>query len=160
MKRVHAVQRRAGVCFPVRGQDFSFFHSVQTSSGAYPASNPMVSGDSASEGKWGRGVTLTTHLHLLPRSRMMVLYLHPQHVLLAWCSLTHGAEPFLRSRQLCSYSRTSQHFMELEGSLPCSQQPSIGPYPETDRSNPYHPISLRYTLILPTHLRLNGVVLN
>jgi hypothetical protein len=30
-------------------------------------------------------------------------------------SLTHGAEPFLRSCQLCSYSRTSQHFMEPEG---------------------------------------------
>jgi hypothetical protein len=26
--------------------------------------------------------------------------------------LTHGTEPFLRSCQLCSYSRTSQHFME------------------------------------------------
>jgi hypothetical protein len=26
--------------------------------------------------------------------------------------LTYGAEPFLRSRQLCSHSRTSQHFME------------------------------------------------
>jgi hypothetical protein len=26
-------------------------------------------------------------------------------------TLTHGAEPFLRSCQLCSYSRTSQHFM-------------------------------------------------
>ncbi|PNF14089.1 hypothetical protein B7P43_G01064, partial [Cryptotermes secundus] len=37
--------------------------------------------------------------------------------------LTHGAEPFLRSRQLCSYSRISQHFMEPECSLPCSQQP-------------------------------------
>ncbi|PNF13898.1 hypothetical protein B7P43_G10657, partial [Cryptotermes secundus] len=37
--------------------------------------------------------------------------------------LTHGAEPFWRSRQFCSYSRTSQHFMELEGSLPCSQEP-------------------------------------
>jgi hypothetical protein len=44
-------------------------------------------------------------------------------------SLTHGAEPFLRSRQLCSYSRTSQHFMGPEG-----------PYPEPDR--------------LSTHLRL------
>jgi hypothetical protein len=31
----------------------------------------------------------------------------------------HGAEPFLISRQLCSYSRTSQHFMEPEGSLEC-----------------------------------------
>jgi hypothetical protein len=42
--------------------------------------------------------------------------------------------------QLCSYSRTSQHFMEPEGSLPSSQEPSTGPYPEPDQSNPYHPI--------------------
>jgi hypothetical protein len=27
-----------------------------------------------------------------------------------------------------------------EGSLPCSQQPSTGPYPEPDRSSPYDPI--------------------
>jgi hypothetical protein len=55
-------------------------------------------------------------------------------------SLTHGAEPFLKSRQLCSYSRTFQHFMKPEGSLPCSQESSTGPYPEPDQSNPYHPI--------------------
>jgi hypothetical protein len=55
-------------------------------------------------------------------------------------SLTHGAQPFLRSCQLCSLSRTSQCFMEPEGSLPHSQEPSTGPYPEPDRSNPYHPI--------------------
>jgi hypothetical protein len=55
-------------------------------------------------------------------------------------SLTRGAEPFLRSRQLCSYSRTSQHFMEPEASLPCSKESSTGLYPEPDRSNPYHPI--------------------
>jgi hypothetical protein len=30
--------------------------------------------------------------------------------------------------------------MEPEGSLPCSQEPSTSPYPEPDRSNPYHPI--------------------
>jgi hypothetical protein len=32
--------------------------------------------------------------------------------------------------------------MELEGSLPPSQEPSTGPYPEPDRSNPHHPILL------------------
>jgi hypothetical protein len=39
--------------------------------------------------------------------------------------LDHGAEPPLRSRD----SRSSQHFMEIEGSLPCSQQPSTAPKP-------------------------------
>jgi hypothetical protein len=60
-----------------------------------------------------------------------------------------SAEPFLRECQLCSYSRTSQHFMEPEGLLPCSQEPSIGPHPQSDQSSPYHTI-----LILSTHLRL------
>jgi hypothetical protein len=57
---------------------------------------------------------------------------------------TYAAEPFLRSCQLCSHSRTSQHFMESEISLPCSQEPSTGPYPKTDRSSPYrHFLSVR-----------------
>jgi hypothetical protein len=30
--------------------------------------------------------------------------------------------------------------MEPKGSLPCSQESSIGPYPEPDQSSPYHPI--------------------
>jgi hypothetical protein len=28
--------------------------------------------------------------------------------------------------------------MEPEDSVPWSQEPSIGPYPEPDQSNPYH----------------------
>jgi hypothetical protein len=31
-------------------------------------------------------------------------------------------------------------YKELEGSTPCSQEPSNGSYPEPDRSSPYHPI--------------------
>jgi hypothetical protein len=44
----------------------------------------------------------------------------------------------LRSRRVYSNSRTSQHFMEPEGSLPCPQEPSTGPQPEPDQSNPYN----------------------
>jgi hypothetical protein len=53
--------------------------------------------------------------------------------------LTHEAEPFLRSRLMCSHSRTSQHFMEPVDLIPCSQEPSTGPFPETYQSNPHHP---------------------
>jgi hypothetical protein len=47
---------------------------------------------------------------------------------------------FLRSCQLCSYLRTSQYSMEQGDSLPRSQEPFTGLYPQPDRSNPYHPI--------------------
>jgi hypothetical protein len=40
------------------------------------------------------------------------LLLHPPEVQYLPLKLTLGAEPLLRTRQLCSYSRTSQHFME------------------------------------------------
>jgi hypothetical protein len=68
--------------------------------------------------------------------------------------LTHWADPFLRRSHICSYSRISQHYIEPEGSLLCSQEPSTGPYPEPDQLNPYHPIPLRSILILPSHLCL------
>jgi hypothetical protein len=55
-------------------------------------------------------------------------------------SFIHGAQSFLRSRQVRSYSRTSQQFMEPEGLLQCSQESSNGPYPDPDGSSSYHPI--------------------
>jgi hypothetical protein len=56
------------------------------------------------------------------------------------CSLCTYLLPFLRSSQLCSHSRTSQHFMEPEGLITCSQEPSTGPYYEPQQSNPHDPI--------------------
>jgi hypothetical protein len=49
------------------------------------------------------------------------------------------------SRDATSYSasqRNFQHFMELELSLPCSQQRTTGLYPEPDESSPHPQISL------------------
>ena len=46
--------------------------------------------------------------------------------------LLHGAESFLRSENVLSYSRNSQHFMETEGSSPHSQKHATCPYPEPD----------------------------
>jgi hypothetical protein len=70
--------------------------------------------------------------------------------------LTYGAEPSLRSRKLCSHSRTSQHFMEPEGSLPCSQEPSIGPYPEPDLST--HTDSCKNCNILQTYRIISSIL--
>jgi hypothetical protein len=46
--------------------------------------------------------------------------------------------------------------MEPDGSLPWSEEPSAGPYPEPDKSSPYLPtLSLKSILELSLHLRLD-----
>jgi hypothetical protein len=46
--------------------------------------------------------------------------------------------------------------MKSEVSLPCSERAATGPYPEQDASSPHlpHCISLRYILVLSSHLCL------
>jgi hypothetical protein len=60
---------------PGRGERI-FFCSlcVQTGSGAHPASCTMGTGDPFLVVKRGRGVTLTSHPHLVPRSRISRSY--------------------------------------------------------------------------------------
>jgi hypothetical protein len=58
-----------------RQKDFSSSHCVQTGSGAHPAScTQWVPGVLFPGVKPGRGVTLTTHPNLVPRSRMSRSY--------------------------------------------------------------------------------------
>jgi hypothetical protein len=48
------------------------------------------------------------------------------------------------------------HFMETEGSVPCSQEPSTGPCPEPDEPNP-HPVSyfskIHFNALFPSKCR-------
>jgi hypothetical protein len=71
--------------------------------------------------------------------------------------LTYGAEPFLRSCQLCNHPGNSQNFKEPEGSSPYSQDPYTCSYPESDSYSLYHPILslLGSITILSTQLRLD-----
>jgi hypothetical protein len=58
------------VRFPARAGNLSLHHRVQNGSGAHPASYPMGTRGSFPGGKRGRGVKLTTHLHLVSRSKI------------------------------------------------------------------------------------------
>jgi hypothetical protein len=59
------------------------------------------------------GITKTAYTSYIPYSKELTPY---------------SREPFLRRRHLCNYSRFSQHFMEPDGSLSFSQDPSpLGP---------------------------------
>jgi hypothetical protein len=64
------------VTFPTEARDLSLFHSVQTASGANPASYLAGIGGSFPWGTAARGLKLITHLSLMSGSRMEELYLH------------------------------------------------------------------------------------
>jgi hypothetical protein len=62
--------RAIGVRSPAGANDFSSSLCVQTGSGYHPASRSMGTGILSQGLKRGLGVTLTTHLHIVTRSRM------------------------------------------------------------------------------------------
>jgi hypothetical protein len=66
--------RAIGVLSPAGAKDFSSNLCVQTGSEAHAASSAMGTGGPFPGAKRGWGVTLTTHPHLVPRSRMSRSY--------------------------------------------------------------------------------------
>jgi hypothetical protein len=64
-----------GVRFPWKARNFSLFHIVQTGPGAHAASFPMGVGP-LSQGVKRSGREVHHSLHLVPRSRVVELYLH------------------------------------------------------------------------------------
>jgi hypothetical protein len=67
--------RATEVRSPAGAKDFSYNVCVQTGSGAHPASCTMGTGVLSPGVKRGRGVTLITHPHLVPRSWMSRSYI-------------------------------------------------------------------------------------
>jgi hypothetical protein len=62
--------RAIGVISPAGAKDFSSSLCIQTGSEAHLASSTMGTGGPFPRTNRGRGVTLTTHPHLIPRSGM------------------------------------------------------------------------------------------
>jgi hypothetical protein len=86
------------VAVPAGTGNFSLHHRVQNGSGARPASYPMGTRGSFPGGKATgvRGMKLTTHLHLVPRSSMRgVIPLLPNTP--SWRGAQHRVNFFLRA---------------------------------------------------------------
>jgi hypothetical protein len=62
---------------------YFLLHSAHTGSGAHPDFYPMGTGGSSPRGQSGLGIKLITQIHLVPRSRMVELYLHCRYVFMA-----------------------------------------------------------------------------
>jgi hypothetical protein len=68
------------VQFPASAGNFSLHHRVQNGSGAHPASYPMGTRGSFPGSKAAGLVKLTTHLHLVPKSKNEGSYTSPPPV--------------------------------------------------------------------------------
>jgi hypothetical protein len=109
---------------------------------------------------WNSTFGTICHLTLFMSRTRYLVYMMPEKIverysfrdpsLVNTCLLTYGAEPFLRSRQLCSYSRSSQHFMELKVQYRVHKSAPLVPI--LSHINPIYTIPS--ILILSTHLGL------
>jgi hypothetical protein len=109
--------RAIGVRSPAEAKDSSSSFCVQTDSGAHPASGTVGTAGVLSPGlKRGRGVTLTTHSHLVPRSRM---------------SRSYTSSP-LSAFMECIGTALAFSLVEHEGSKQLKSEPSVGHGPETN----------------------------
>jgi hypothetical protein len=87
--------RGSRVRFPAGAGNFSLHHRVHNGSGAHQPPIQWEPG-ALSLGYSGWGVKLTTHFHLVPRSRMRgAIPALPQYVFMVWCSVkAQGKLPF------------------------------------------------------------------
>jgi hypothetical protein len=95
--------RVSRVRLPVGAGNFSLHHRVQNGSVAHPASYTMDVPGALSLGYSGRGVKLTTHLHLVPRSKNEWSYTSiPQYVFVTRCLVNHRDKftyPYITSEE-------------------------------------------------------------
>jgi hypothetical protein len=76
--------------------NFSLHHCVQNGSGSHPASYPMGTRGSFPGSKAARDMKLTTHLHLVLRSKNEWSYTStPQYAFMAWCSVKGKGQLYL-----------------------------------------------------------------
>jgi hypothetical protein len=74
------------VQFLAEAREFSLLHSIQSGSGTHPASCPMNNWGSFSRDKVTRIMKLATHLHLLPRIRILAA-VPPLPYTYLWCGV-------------------------------------------------------------------------
>jgi hypothetical protein len=115
-----------GVRSPAETKDLSSSLCVQTGSGAHPASCTMSTGGLFPGLKRGRGVTLTTHPHLVPRSRMSRSYTFssPNASVVRSDSFSLSRRRSL-CRKLCGLGFYSSHSHVYSLSYQWSTQPPI-----------------------------------
>jgi hypothetical protein len=99
--------RGSRVRFPAGNGNFSLHHRIKNGSVTHQASYRM-----GTRGGAGRGVKLTTHLHVVPRSRMRGARPPlPQYVFIAWCLVKHR-DNFTFTFAFTSTSHMSSFFIK------------------------------------------------